>query len=111
MSPAISNARNSSSVFRKPLAHLLIRPRPHKRMGVAAVGRKPDIHPFEVVPEKADTLRWPSGTPRWFAGGNGIGYGVFFSRLLTPAPFLVFLSITDLVHTIDGRHPPISVMA
>ena len=41
VSLAISNARNSSNVFRKPLAHLLIRPRPLNGMGVATVVLRP----------------------------------------------------------------------
>src|SRR5271165_2662506 len=41
VSLAISNARNSTSKFGKPSAHLLIRPRPFKGMSVAFVGLRP----------------------------------------------------------------------
>src|SRR5208283_1675178 len=41
VSPAISNARNSSSIFCKPSAHLLIRPSPFNRMGIVLVVLRP----------------------------------------------------------------------
>ena len=41
VSLAISNARNSTSMFGKPSAHLLIRPRPFKGMSVAFVVLRP----------------------------------------------------------------------
>src|SRR5208337_1548881 len=41
VSPAISNARNSSSMFCKPSAHLLIRPGPLERMSVQLVVLQP----------------------------------------------------------------------
>jgi hypothetical protein len=43
VSLAISNARNSSSMFRKPSAHLLIRPRPLKGMSVLFVVLRPRV--------------------------------------------------------------------
>src|SRR5271157_2426589 len=41
VSPAISNARNSSSIFCKPSAHPLIRPGPLERMSVQLIVLRP----------------------------------------------------------------------